>query len=174
MPLNNAIYRMPLGYGPFPGPRDGNNTSPASISFTRLENLPWLAGRDYNHCRMYIHNITCHGRDESVREKYLSVLFEDRADPITSGREELGYAKVYISLEEEEEEVGEDYAKNWAVRMSWEGTVFGHMRLDGLMEVESSGEIGSKAAAAAGDEKAFKAQNLLNYKYISRTGSPGV
>lgn len=175
MPLNNAIYRMPLGYGPFPGPRqtatgdsvpgwndvqtltstvifkaptkqlasflprpcftidnddtttttsddNNNNTSLASISFTRLEDLPWLAGRGYNHCGMYIHNVTCHGRDESVRGKYLSVLFEDRADPITSGREESGYAKVYASLNEEQEEIGEDHAKNWAVRMGWEGT----------------------------------------------------
>lgn len=166
---------MPLGYGPFPGPRqtatgdsvpgwndvqtltstvifkaptkqlasflprpcftidnddtttttsddNNNNTSLASISFTRLEDLPWLAGRGYNHCGMYIHNVTCHGRDESVRGKYLSVLFEDRADPITSGREESGYAKVYASLNEEQEEIGEDHAKNWAVRMGWEGT----------------------------------------------------
>ena len=131
----NAFLRMPLGFGPFPGPRQtedaqpvtgwstvsvatatitlkaskellssylphecfgidcNNDSSFASISLTRLENLPWLDGRGYRHYGFYIHDVVCKG-------KHLVVLFENRADPIISGREELGYAKLFCDLDD--------------------------------------------------------------------------
>ncbi|KAJ6020494.1 FAD binding domain-containing protein [Penicillium herquei] len=197
-----AYHRMPLGYGPFPGPRQGADGKPmegwelaqsctytvvflapkrqlesflpascfeiqaqiapegqayASISFTRLENLPWLAGRGYNHSGLYIHDVICHGKDEDVSGKYLSVLFENRGDPITSGREELGYAKVFASLDEEQN------AGDWTLRMGWENTIFGEMHVgDVSASTEDSGLLHQ-----------LQPQNVLHYKYIPRTGRPG-
>lgn len=203
MENQKCFFRMPLGYGPFPGPRQSATgaypvpgwdkatsttcavvfkapkeqlasflPSPcfyieapgefayASISFTRLEQLPWLAGRGYNHCGLYIHNVVCRGKEETVYGKYLSVLFENRADPITSGREELGYAKVYSSLDEVTNEGG-----NWTLQIGWEGTVFGEIKLKDLV---------SKTNKNDEFDSFFEAKDILHYKYIPKTGSPGV
>lgn len=203
MAPSSFFHRMPLGYGPCPGPRqtaDGSsiagwdqvrsNTSTilfrclkkqlqdllpsecfeiipddgldelayASLSFTRLENLPWLAGRGYNHCGLYIHNVICRGKVEQCVGKYLSVLFENLADPIISGREELGYAKLFAALEERSEPT------SWTGTLSWEGSEFGKMRLD---------ELSEKPPSIRSLLWELRPQNLLHYKYIPRTGSPG-
>lgn len=215
------FLRMPLGYGPMPGPRqsvqgiphdgwdqvavrtctitfkapksqlsgflphpcfhiDGNdgpegpddNLATASVIFTELQNLPWLAGRGYNHCGLYIHDVICQGADETVQGKYLSVLFENRADPIISGREELGYAKVFASLD-----VLDDADKDthsFAAHIGWDGAVFGEIDLRGLSEVPLGGsanidEEGTSSASSSSPGP----QGVLHYKYIPRTGCPG-
>jgi hypothetical protein len=199
----DAYFRMPLGFGPFPGPRqteDGlsrpgwpsvavttstltfkaskahlstylphkcfsidcpSDKSFASLCLTSLENLPWLDGRGYLHYGFYIHDVICKGKDETVRGKYLVVLFENRADPIMSGREELGYAKLYCELENELLLSRGTYS----LEASWDGTVFGVMGFKGLQKV-TGGEV---------PETSFKpADGILNFKYIPATGRPGV
>lgn len=203
MSEKQSFHRMPLGFGPFPGPRQTalgkklkgwdqvkstthtiifqaptdqlqsllpadcfsiasgdreDELATASVSYTELENLPWLAGRGYNLCGLYIHNVVCRGQDEVVRGKYLSVMFEDRADPIISGREELGYAKLFASLEKGE---GDGFVR---LRISWDGTVFCEMNINNLSHDEHSNEALSSH---------FRPQNVLHYKYIPRTGAPG-
>jgi hypothetical protein len=200
-----GIYqRMPLGFGPFPGPRQSAEGSAlagwdqvkvktatvvfkasrahlstflphqcfsietsaqeedkdlafASISFTRLENLPWLAGRGYNHCGLYLHDVLCQGEEQTVRGKYLSVLFENRADPITSGREELGSAKVFASLEDVEQD------GIFMLRIGWDDAVFGEMRLEGL----------ASDLKSTPPDSFRPSEGLLHFKYIPKTGSPG-
>lgn len=141
-------------------PPQEKDLSFASISFTRLENLPWLAGRGYNHCGLYIHDVICRGRDRTVRGKYLSVLFEDRADPITSGREELGYSKVYASLLDEERE------GSFNLQIGWEDASFGEMRLEDLTP-----DLSGQHSAIYDSFEA--SEGLLHFKYIPRTGKPG-
>lgn len=201
--MSQSFHRMPLGFGPFPGPRqtaqgdkvsgwdkaksttytvvfraptnqlqdllpspcfqiepskDNAGLATASISFTRLENLPWLAGRGYSLCGLYIHNVVCHGRDDVVRGKYLSVMFENRPDPIISGREELGYAKLFSSLDENEND------QNFSLLIGWEGTVFGEVAINSFsQDVPSDPTLLSH----------LQLENILHYKYIPRTGSPG-
>ncbi|KAJ0338282.1 hypothetical protein COL154_012790 [Colletotrichum chrysophilum] len=197
--------RMPLGYGPCPGPRqDAKGNQPlqgwdqvntktctvtfkapvdqlvallprpcfqidaetvveglaeASISFTSLGNLPWLAGRGYNHSGLYIHNVICQGKTETVQGKYLSVLFENLPDPILSGREELGYPKLFATLDQED---NVEASGDWSLSMGWEGNQFGEVKISGLkLEV-------------APPEPARPGQDVLCFKYIPRTGRPGV
>ncbi|KAH8696275.1 hypothetical protein BGW36DRAFT_360126 [Talaromyces proteolyticus] len=132
----------------------------ASIKFTRLENLPWLAGRGYNHCGLYIHDVVCQGKYEQKRGEYLSVLFENLADPIITGREEIGYAKVFATLDEEEKSKGQ-----LEIRVGWGGTVFGVISLDGLEEVSPKQDYARETYAPS--------EGLLHFKYIPRTGSNG-
>lgn len=79
-----------------------------------LRNLPWLNGRGmpevclrqltvvasnflvsvsgYNTFGVYANDILCHrARDGPVRGSYMLVLWESFTDPITTGREELGF-----------------------------------------------------------------------------------
>ncbi|KAF6825483.1 FAD binding domain-containing protein [Colletotrichum plurivorum] len=197
--------RMPLGYGPSPGPRQDAAGQPlagwddvqvktctvtfrapvdqlvallprpcfsidaarveaglaeASVSFTSLGNLPWLAGRGYNHTGLYVHDVVCDGKTEIARGKYLSVLFENMPDPIISGREELGYPKLFATLDQEEDDV--ERTGRWRLAMGWGGNKFGEVVVEGLkLEV-------------APPEPAQPGQDVLCYKYIPRTGRPGV
>jgi Acetoacetate decarboxylase (ADC) len=201
----NAFLRMPLGFGPVPGPRqteDGNphagwssvsvttasitfkaskthlasylphecfsidsehDTSFASFALARLENLPWLDGRGYHHYGFYIHDVVCKGKTTSVRGNYLVVLFENRADPISSGREELGYAKVFCSLQDELDEPKARYS----LKAAWEGTSFGTMTLTGLKE---SKEDANRDCVQTSEHPP---DGILHFKYIPRTGEPG-
>lgn len=206
-----AFLRMPLGYGPFPGPRQSilavphtgwdkvrNTTSTvvfktdaaylssllphpcfqidpafldsgglvtASVSNTRVENLPWLAGRGYNHCGLYIHGVICRGKSEVLRGKYLSVFFEDRPDPIISGREELGFAKVFSTIEVKEESDEGSNKVNYTLRLGWEDSIFGEVVLQDLVNEHLSSHVKQEPSTTEG---------LLHYKYIPRTGCPGI
>lgn len=133
----------------------------ASISFTSLGNLPWLAGRGYNHSGLYVHNVICKGKTETVRGKYLSVLFENLPDPILSGREELGYPKLFATLDQGD---GVEQSGDWSLVMGWEGNQFGEIQISGL-KLEVS--LPEPAVPCPG-------QDVLCYKYIPRTGRPGV
>ncbi|EMC98766.1 hypothetical protein BAUCODRAFT_379785 [Baudoinia panamericana UAMH 10762] len=198
----SAFCRMPLGYGPFPGPRQTTSGLPhhgwnearsttyslifkadkshlstflpnehfridtenglayASFALVHLENLPWLAGRGYNHFGFYIHDVVCKDGADEVRGKYLIVLFEDCADAITSGREELGYAKLWADLSAKYE------STNMRLCLGWDGSVFGELSINGLRNNE--GDVPDPAKVS------FRPmQGILHYKYVPRTGSPG-
>lgn len=64
------------------------------LTFSYLTNLPWLAGRGYNTLGV---TAPVRYRDEQVGALML-VLWENMADPIITGREELGMAKVFCDL----------------------------------------------------------------------------
>lgn len=188
-------YRMPTHFGPAPGPRQGPEgqryecrydprqvivraafaaqasqlaqflpprfeaREPAHVyvTFCYITQAQWLAGRGYNTFGISI-PATYRGRTETVAGELLLVLWENMADPIITGREELGFSKVYCELPEPqfvEDEV--------VCRASWDGCQFATLRLHGLKEVAPQ----ALPSPAPSD-------GLLHYKYIPRTGVPGV
>lgn len=62
-----------------------------------LHRLEWLAGRSYSLLAVKF-PVRYSGRNETVRGPFLSVLWENRVEPILTGREELGYPKLYCDL----------------------------------------------------------------------------
>lgn len=177
----NALYRrMPLSFGPSPGPRQdlrGRARKPGKMSYktsyitfrthksyistllpsdaislpvrgsfatatfavTRLANLDWLGGRGYSMFGLYIHGAVCEESNKStgvesksggsITGDFLPVLFENRADPIITGREELGFSKVYATLEE-----SSSSETSFSLSAGWDGTEFCNFTLDGLAE----------------------------------------
>ena len=135
------LYRMPVCFGPMPGPRESPNAPPLSpkrqtcsfvcpsdearisailppemraivpleviFDVTFLSDLGWLAGGGYAMfgCRVAV---SYAGPQGDTRGYFLAVLFEDLADPILSGREELGYAKLFCDIELDTSPDGED------------------------------------------------------------------
>ncbi|ORY19317.1 hypothetical protein BCR34DRAFT_552900 [Clohesyomyces aquaticus] len=132
----------------------------ATFSLSSLSNLEWLGGRGYSHFGLYLHHVKYQKPDaEPVIGAYIPVLFENLADPIMSGREELGMPKIFSELDVEKGDAG--------LRLSagWMGTKFCDFSLSGLSEVSSAAdETGS-------DQKPFADQGQLWYKYIPSTGS---
>ena len=61
--------------------------------------LPWLAGRGYNVVTFHV-PVTYTGTRETVCGQFLLAIWENHADPILSGREQLGYAKIFAEIED--------------------------------------------------------------------------
>lgn len=127
------MYRMPVGFGPAPGPRnlpasqrhrrfDKKATSltlsavteagplaallPArmtllgeprlEIAVTLLSDVGWLAGRGYNIVMVRIPARWEGG--QQIAGHFVPVVWENMADPILTGREELGWPKIFADI----------------------------------------------------------------------------
>ncbi|KAF2823226.1 FAD/NAD(P)-binding domain-containing protein [Ophiobolus disseminans] len=166
----DLLWRMPISFGPMPGPRqdfygkprDGSKATftTASVKFkssrtvlenlfptanlkfaapdtiayatfaaTKLDNLEWLGGRGYTHFGLYIHGVQyTKASGETVTGTYLPVLFENLADPILSGREELGFPKLYCELDLKHE------SQNWSLDAGWMASKFCNFTLSNLSD----------------------------------------
>lgn len=181
--------RMPVAFGPFPGPRnvppgrrDAKNTprrtvaslvfetethavspllpdgfAPAddatiTIEVQQLHEVDWLAGRGYSTLGVKVPAIFA-SRKGNVEGDFLVVLWENLADPVLSGREELGYAKLWCDIEETVR-LGDSrrYVGQWL------GHTFSEVELSGLEPDETP---------------AKNRRPMLHYKHFPRTGRPG-
>ncbi|MBI4273438.1 MAG: acetoacetate decarboxylase family protein [Rhizobiales bacterium] len=185
------LYRMPVHFGPMPGPRQGPDgeqfdwsvlpeRTTTSVSFTSdapriaallppgfklrppavvmvevqlLRKLPWLAGRGYNTLGVkfpaeYL------SKSGPVAGWFLAVLWENLADPIISGREELGFNKLYADIAEPRFIAG-----GIVHEAGWLGHRFFDLRIDKLRSAKTS--------------PSPPPLPLLHYKYIPCTGKWG-
>jgi len=188
------MYRMPVGFGPAMGPRQGPDgrtfdcvdnpkTTSIAVSFTSspaqlaallpagfelagdpvvtvqasyMKEIEWLAGRGYNTLGVTF-PATCRGKTETVRGPFLAVLWENLTDPILTGREELGFSKIYCELPEPDIS-----GSTAACAAGWLGFDFMKMELAGLKQVSN----GPTAGAPSTD-------GSLHLKYMPRTGEWG-
>jgi hypothetical protein len=71
----------------------------ASWSASTLENLDWLGGSGYMHCGLYLHGVQYKKQNGDILQgTFLVTLFENLADPIITGREELGFPKLFCDI----------------------------------------------------------------------------
>lgn len=87
---------LPPGYSV-----DPNCKQPTVLfEIMELRGLPWLAGRGYNTWGIYASDIIVEKATEKgvdggpLKGSHMLVLFESFTDPITTGREELGFSWV--------------------------------------------------------------------------------
>lgn len=90
-------------------------------------NMAWLGGGTYAHFSLYMHGVQCKKPDGSVLVgDYLAIMLEDKADPIITGRDEIGFPKLFCDLA-----VSEGVSdKHTTIRASWGGFDFATMRLN--------------------------------------------
>jgi hypothetical protein len=131
---------------------------PYTITFSLdyMTQIEWLAGRGYNTFGVSI-PVTYNGQQERVEGRLLLVLWENKADPILTGREDLGFAKLYCEIPEPQY-VGNDMI----CRASWDGFEFFTMTLSQLKPVSLESLPATEPSAG-----------MLHYKYIPKTGVPG-
>lgn len=130
-----------------------------TVAATYMKEIEWLAGRGYNTLGVSF-PATFHGEREHVTGNFLTVLWENLADPIITGREELGFSKIYCELPEPAV-----YHGAYHLIAGWLGFKFLDLHVDGLVE-QSTEEIAQLAQAPAND-------GTLHYKYMPRTGEWG-
>ncbi|KAH7078764.1 hypothetical protein BKA63DRAFT_465371 [Paraphoma chrysanthemicola] len=135
----------------------------ATFAVTQLDNLEWLGGRGYSHFGLYIHGVEYTKENgETVTGTYLPVLFENLADPILSGREELGFPKLYCELDLKKD------GQNWSLDAGWMSSKFCSLTLSGLeTPPATNGSAPPEGPAPA------KEEGLFFHKYVPATGSLG-
>ena len=159
-------YRMPVAFGPMPGPRQalpgcGPRGSTASVTtltlrfrtteqsldellppcfelsgepivtveYSELSDVPWLAGRGYDTFAIKV-PVQFEGARDRVTGSFVAVVWENSADPIITGRDELGYAKLFADLHSSTEQ----WDKHRCMA-SWDGHIFAELELENITEV---------------------------------------
>jgi hypothetical protein len=128
-----------------------------TVSFTVMTEIEWLAGRGYNTLGVSFPAIFSGVRDRATGS-FLTVLWENLADPIITGREELGFSKIYCELPEPRVCQGETHCI-----ASWMGFKFMDLWIRNLDRppIDDSPRPG------------VETDGTLHFKYMPRTGEWG-
>jgi hypothetical protein len=126
-----------------------------------LSKLPWLAGRGYNTTGVYFNNVRYEASGK--RGSYLSVLFESLSDPITTGREELGFPKVFATTTDP---IKSDDG-SWEYKVSWLGHEFMQLVFPDVRKTEPPSSRVFRHSSPSVD-------GFLAYRYMPAIGQPGV
>ncbi|MCY3597780.1 MAG: acetoacetate decarboxylase family protein [Rhodospirillales bacterium] len=127
-----------------------------------MTRIAWLAGRGYNVLGVRV-PVVFQGSENRAAGPFLMVLWENLTDPILTGREQLGFSKVYCELPEPVEFDGETHCT-----ASWQGFRFLDMKVRNLEEADSQA---ADSALAPNDDDTLR--GVLHYKYMPRTGAWG-
>ena len=131
-----------------------------TVTATYMTEIEWLAGRGYNTLGLSF-PARYDGAQDHAKGSFLTVLWENLADPIITGREELGFAKIYCELPPPALLRGEHH-----IIASWLGFKFLDLYVSDLRQ-QSADEI---EAVAQNQSSA----GILHYKYMPRTGEWGM
>ncbi|MPY58240.1 acetoacetate decarboxylase family protein [Streptomyces spongiae] len=104
---------------PAPFTLDGDH---CTVVAAELRDLPWLAGRGYNVLSVSVPVV--HRGRETVHGDLELVTWESLADPIISGREELGFNKVYADVGDLRTD---SEAGTVSLSAAWDGFVFAQL-----------------------------------------------
>jgi len=125
-----------------------------------LKEFDWLAGRGYNTLGVKMPALY-HGKSGDVPGTFLAVLWENLADPILSGRDELGFNKLWCEIDEPMVQAGRH-----RFSAGWLGHRFFEMEIWDLVAKEPN-TAGTVLAGPPGNT------GMLHYKYVPKTGKPG-
>ena len=125
-----------------------------TVEFHHMTDIDWLAGRGYT--MIWVSwPAAFTGRQDRATGRFLAVIWENLADPIITGRDEIGHPKLYAEIAEPRR---------------WDGTqicVAGWMGFRFLeLEVSQLREAEAKRPAVASD-------GTLMLKYTPRAGAWG-
>ncbi len=130
-----------------------------TVSTNHMTAIEWLAGRGYNVLGLSF-PVRFEGEIDRVRGSFLTVLWENLTDPILTGREEIGFSKIYCELPPPVQLNGDFH-----LMASWLGFRFLDLHIGGLRQL-SNEEIKQRQSGATSD-------GMLHYKYMPRTGEWG-
>ena len=144
-----------------------------TVTVSYMTEIEWLAGRGYNTLGVSF-PAEYSGKRDRARGPFLAVLWENLADPILTGREQLGFSKIYCAIPPPSVLNGQTRCT-----ADWLGFPFMEMNLS---EMETQPAAPAEESAAPSEESAAEAEvpaeaddaelaGTLHYKYIPRTGA---
>lgn len=125
-----------------------------TVEITYLTELEWLAGRGYNTLGVKF-MVEYGGKKDRAVGPFLAVLFENMAEPIITGREELGFAKLFCEIPEPKVIDG-----TYHYCAKWDGHEFMRLSLADLKDAEPV-------------PPAHKSDGTLHYRYVPKIGAVG-
>lgn len=141
-----------------PAPLELAGDPVVTIEIAYMTELEWLAGRGYNTIGVRF-PARFRGTADDVTGNFLAILWENLTDPILSGRDELGFSKLFCDIPPPRVLRGRHI-----YNALWLGHEFFTFEVEGL--VESTAAEFAKATALPRND------GLLHYKYVPRTGRP--
>ena len=127
-----------------------------TVEFHYMTDIDWLAGRGYTMIHVWWSALFTGARD-SAQGRFLAVMWENLADPIISGREEIGHPKLYAEVP------GLLIADDvYSCAASWVGFSFLEIEVKTLSETATSGQ-----------QSRQQSDGTLMLKYVPRTGAWG-
>ncbi|KAK5733580.1 hypothetical protein LTR17_009568 [Elasticomyces elasticus] len=129
----------------------------ASFTVQSLDGLAWLGGGGYDLVGLYIHGVRYQQTDSTfVTGKYCPVMIENLADPIITGREELGVPKVFSDIDIHRSDT------TLHASLSWRGTCWAELHWS-VLSPQSTGMM----------QAVSPAEDLLVHKYIPSSANKG-
>lgn len=127
------------------------------INMNMLRNIAWLAGHGYNLTGVSV-PVCFHGKQGDVEGSLLLVMWENHADPIITGREQLGYSKIFATIDDIHTygTVSKTALTSWGFRF---------LELDFDSSVQPAYPDELKAVLNNPNSK-----GIMHYKYIPHTG----
>lgn len=101
-----------------------------TVQHTILREQQWLAGRGYSMLGVR-YPVRYIGSKDDIRGSFLSILWENMPEPILTGREEIGFAKLYCELPPPRVAFGSRH-----LSASWDGHEFMRMSVSDLEPAE--------------------------------------
>ena len=140
-----------------------------TVRASYITEIPWLAGRGYNTLGVSFPAVFDGNEDRAVGS-FLLVLWENLTDPILTGREELGFSKIYAELPEPRVYQGETH-----VMASWMGFKFLDLNVTNLEQVPMNNSPSPAARRDDGEPRRDDGElrGTLHFKYFPRTGEWG-
>lgn len=122
----------------------------ATFTVESLQNLTWLGGGGYENAALYIHGVRYTSCNGPVRSgDYCPIMLENLADPIITGREELGMPKLISDIKIRSN------TTSYQAEISWRGAQWAVVELGSL-------QASTDCPASNGSN-----EGLFVHKYIS-------
>lgn len=128
-----------------------------TLDFSMLKDISWLAGRGYNVFGVRA-PVKFDGQRDRVKGPFVLVLWESLTDPILTGREQLGYPKIFAELPDPD-----IHGSTASCSASWCGFPFFEMSLDTPAKLASE-EVEDYCNSVK------RSDGIIVHKYIPRTG----
>jgi hypothetical protein len=141
-------------------------TSPGTVAevtleCTKLDQLYWLGQKGYNFVALWIHGVQYTRKDgSSIQGSFLPVLFESSADPIITGRDELGMPKLFCDI---------DITKANSITnitCTWKETTFLDITVEDVLDTDQIQQNSDNTKSTGLNSTA------LYYRYVPSVGNP--
>lgn len=121
--------------------------------------IPWLGGHEYALMYLLI-NITAEGDEGPISGQFTSAVWENHVDPILTGREQLGWCKVFCEISQPEIENGA-----YVFRAAKYGNEFLRMKIDPKAPAQNP-ELFDQVIGDPDN------QGMIHYKHMPRAEAP--